>query len=131
MYKKAWTTKQKSIVIEFGDWENSYNYLLRWLQALQESLFGTIVQYITRPVVFDGVKDNSYQILEHVFWAFKSCIGGFNYCKPIVQVDETLLTSKYHGTLLTTISQDGNHNVFPLTFVIFEGETKEATIWFV
>jgi len=37
---------------------------------------------------------------------------------------------KYHGTLLTTIIQDGNRNIFPLAFVIVEGKIKEAMIWF-
>jgi len=44
--------------------------------------------------------------------------------------DGTFLTGKYHGTLLTTITQDGNRKIFPLAFVIVEGETKEAMIWF-
>jgi len=69
-------------------------------------------------------------ILERVFWAFKPCIDGFNYFKSIVQVHETFLTGKYHGTLLTTISQDGNRKIFPLTFAIVEEETKQAMIWF-
>jgi len=57
-------------------------------------------------------------------------LTGFDYCKPIVQVDGTFLTGKYHGTLLTVISQDGNRNICPLAFEIVEGETKEAMIWF-
>jgi len=114
----------------FGDMEDSYNYLPRWLQALQESLPGTIVEYVTQPVVVNGVADNSWHILERVFWAFKPCIDGFNYYKPIIQVDGTFLTGKYHGTLLTTISQYGNQNIFLLAFVIVEGEIKKAMIWF-
>jgi len=47
-----------------------------------------------------------------------------------VQVDGTFLTGKYHGTLLTAISQDGNRNIFSLAFSIVEGEKKKALIWF-
>jgi len=65
-------------------------------------------------------------ILNRVFWAFNPCIKGFKYCKPLVQVDETFLTGKYHGTLLTAIEKDGNRNNFPLAFTIVESETKEA-----
>jgi len=54
-----------------------------------------------------------------VFWAFKPCIDGFHYCKAIVKVDGTFLIEKYHGTLLTTIGQDDNQNIFPLTFAVF------------
>jgi len=68
--------------------------------------------------------------MERCFWAFGPCIEGFKYCKPVVQVDGTFLTGKYHATLLTTIAQDGNRNIFPLAFAIVEGETKEALIWF-
>nr|XP_007157938.1 hypothetical protein PHAVU_002G110700g [Phaseolus vulgaris]ESW29932.1 hypothetical protein PHAVU_002G110700g [Phaseolus vulgaris] len=91
---------------------------------------GTVVQYITRPYVVDGVQDESNYILERVFWSFKPCIEGFKYCKPIVQVDGQFLTGKYHDTLLTAIGQDGNQNIFPLAFAIVEGETKEVLIWF-
>nr|KYP57167.1 hypothetical protein KK1_003425 [Cajanus cajan]KYP57181.1 hypothetical protein KK1_003439 [Cajanus cajan] len=37
---------------------------------------------------------------------------------------------KYHGTLLTAITQDDNQNLFPLAFTIVKGETKEAWVWF-
>ena len=68
--------------------------------------------------------------LDRVFWSFKPCIDGFNFCKPVVQVDGTFLTERYHGTLLTATAQDGNRNIFPLAFAIVEGETREALIWF-
>jgi len=68
--------------------------------------------------------------MERCLWAFRPCIEGFKYCKLVVQVDETFLTGRYHATLLTTIAQDGNRNIFPLTYAIVKGETKEALIWF-
>lgn len=33
-YKKAWIAKQKALEIEFGDQEESYNNLPRWLQVV-------------------------------------------------------------------------------------------------
>ena len=68
--------------------------------------------------------------MERVFWSFGPCIQGFNYCKPVVQVDGTFLTGRYQGTLLAVLAQDGSRNIFPLAFVIVEGETKEALILF-
>jgi len=47
-----------------------------------------------------------------------------------MQVDRASLAGRYHGTLLTTIGQDGNHNISFLAFAIVEGETKETMIWF-
>ncbi|XP_068497499.1 uncharacterized protein [Phaseolus vulgaris] len=129
-YRKAWLGKQKVLALAFGDWEQSYNDLPRWLEAVKESNSGIIVQYIASPCMVDGVQDNSCYTLDRVFWSFKPCIDGFNFCKPIVQVDGTFLTGRYHGTLLTAIAQDGNRNIFPLPFAIVEGETREALICF-
>nr|AFN88196.1 putative mutator sub-class protein [Phaseolus vulgaris] len=128
IYRKAWLGKQKVLVMAFVDWEQ--NDLPRWLEAVKESNMGTIVQYIASPCMVDGVHDKSCYTLDHVFWSFKPCIDEFNFCKPIVQVDGTFLTRRYHATLLTAIAQDGNQNTFPLVFGIVEGETREALIWF-
>ncbi|XP_052727445.1 uncharacterized protein LOC128194931 [Vigna angularis] len=114
-YRKAWIAKQKALAMEFGDWEDSYNHMPRWLHAVKEPNPGTILQCY---------------IMERVFWSFGPCIKGFKYCKHILQVDGTFLTGKSHGTLLTAIGQDGNRNLFPLAFAIEKCETKEALIWF-
>jgi len=129
-YDKAWNGKQKALAKEFGDWEESYNKLPRWYQAVQQSNPGTIIQCTGSPVQVSGQLDPSCYIMERVFWSFGPCIQGFNYCKPVVQVDRTFMTGRYQGTLLTTLAQDGSRNIFPLAFAIVEGETKEALIWF-
>ena len=85
-----------------------------------------IVKYKTTNSMEDGEDDSSRVILNRMFWAFKPCIEGFQYYKLIVQVDETFLTEKYCGTLLTVIKHDGNQHIFPLTFEIVESESKEA-----
>ncbi|XP_019418538.1 PREDICTED: uncharacterized protein LOC109329318 [Lupinus angustifolius] len=72
------------------------------------------------------MEDSGRFILDRVFWAFKPCIDGFAYCKPIIQVDGTFLTGKYTGTLLIASPQDGNRRVFLVAFAIVEGETKEV-----
>jgi len=88
----------------FGDREQSYNDLPRWLEAVKESNLGTIVQYIASPCMVHVIQDKSCYTLDHVFWSFKSCIDGFNFCKPIVQVDKTFLTERYHATLFIAIA---------------------------
>lgn len=42
----------------------------------------------------------------------------------------TFFTGKYRGALLIAIVKDGNRNIFPIAFVVVEGETKEAWLWF-
>jgi len=78
----------------------------------------------------DGEDEFSKVILNHVFWAFKPCIPGFIYCKPIVQVDEIFLIGKYHGTLLIAIGQDDSKNIFSLAFAIVESHSKKTWMWF-
>ncbi|KAH1105604.1 hypothetical protein J1N35_009372 [Gossypium stocksii] len=82
-----------------------------------------------------GDWDKSYNDLPNLLAAMQqicsgSCIEGFRYCKPIVQVDGTFLYGKCKETLLLAISQDGNRNILPLAFAIVEGETKEAWAFF-
>jgi len=66
-----------------------------WYQVVQESNPGTIIQCTGSPVQVSGQPDPSCYIMERVFWSFGPCIQGFNYCKPIVQVDGTFLTGRY------------------------------------
>ncbi|XP_019428438.1 PREDICTED: uncharacterized protein LOC109336327 [Lupinus angustifolius] len=136
-YRTTWTAKQMAIAKIYGDWkwsysdwEGSYNELPRWMNALQYFCPGTIVKYQAHHEVVDGMEDPSRIILDRIFWAFKPCIEGFGYCKPILQVDGTFLTGKYTGTLLIESSQDGNRRVFPVALAIVEGETKEVWEWF-
>ncbi|KAH1192628.1 hypothetical protein GmHk_19G053811 [Glycine max] len=125
-YKKTWTTKQKALEMAFGSWEQSYSYLSIWFTAAQHFIPGTIVKYKTSSSMEECDDNPPRVILNRVFWAFNPCIEGFKYCKPLVQVNETFLTGKYHGTLLTVIEQDGSRNNFSLVFAIVESETKEA-----
>ncbi|KAK2444425.1 hypothetical protein QL285_015453 [Trifolium repens] len=67
---------------------------------------------------------------DRLFWAFKPSIEGFAHCKPLVQVDGTLLTGKFKGTMLLTVAQDGNIHIFSVAFAIVEGETKDAWNFF-
>ncbi|XP_050876622.1 uncharacterized protein LOC127080336 [Lathyrus oleraceus] len=87
----------------------------------------TIIELQTLPVIsYDGSQLGDKRIFRRLFWAFRPCIRGFAYCKPIVQVDGTWLYDKYKGTMLMALAQDGNENIFPIAFTLVEGETKDA-----
>jgi len=66
-YKKAWTTKQKALIISFGSWEESYSYLPIWMTTAQHFLQDTIVRYKTSNSMEDGEDDSSKVILNCVF----------------------------------------------------------------
>jgi len=90
--------------MEYGDWDQSYNEVPRWLQDAQQTNPGTIFQLFGPPVNVDAENVTSTYIMERCFWAFGPCIEGFRYCKPVVQVDGTFLTGRYHVTLLIAIA---------------------------
>ncbi|XP_039146876.1 uncharacterized protein LOC120284146 [Dioscorea cayenensis subsp. rotundata] len=100
-YRKVWTTKQKAVEAAFGNWEESYNELPRWLSALQQFVLGTIVDLETQPA-YEG---------------------------PYL-IDGAHIYDKYKGTLLLAIAQDSNKNILPIGFAIVEGETLGAWTFF-
>jgi hypothetical protein len=116
----------------YGNWEQSYTDLPQWLQVMQDTLPGTIVQLETLPVYTEGTQTvvDGKRMFHRLFWAFHPCIEGFKFCKPIVQVDGTWLYGKYKGTLLLAVAQDGNNHIFPIAYALVEGETKEAWSFF-
>ena len=66
-YRKVWLAKQKAITRIFGNWEESSNELLRWLQGLQISMPGTIVELSTLPYYMGNFVDYSSLIFHCLF----------------------------------------------------------------
>ncbi|RYR31922.1 hypothetical protein Ahy_B01g056867 isoform A [Arachis hypogaea] len=129
-YKKVWLAKQKAIARIYGDWDDSYNQLQRYFNALQTFVPGTIVDLQTRPYYVGNTLDRESVIFHQVFWSFPSCVEAFKHCKPLVSVDGTHLYGKYTGTLLMGIAQDGNNNILPIAFVLVERENTYAWYFF-
>lgn len=125
-YRKAWRARNKAIESIYGNWEESYQELPQWLMVMEKDLPGTIIDFQTDP----STEVVNETVFKRLFWAFRPCISGFEFCKPIVQIDATWLYGKYKGTLLLAVAQDGNNKIFPIAFAIVEGETKEAWSFF-
>ncbi|XP_058775069.1 uncharacterized protein LOC131649320 [Vicia villosa] len=122
--RKSWLAKTKAIEQVYGNWEESYKELPRYLNALYTYAPGTIYEMETLPAYApNGTLVSGNGIFRRLFWAFQPCIKGFSFCKPIIQIDGTWLYGKYKGTLLMAVAQDGNNNVFPIAFALVEGET--------
>ncbi|KAF8378920.1 hypothetical protein HHK36_030269 [Tetracentron sinense] len=51
-------------------------------------------------------------------------------CRPFIGLDGCHLKGPYGGVLLAAIALDGNNGLFPVTFAIVEGETKESWSFF-
>ncbi|XP_025685656.1 uncharacterized protein [Arachis hypogaea] len=129
-YKKVWHAKQKAIARIYGDWDDSYDQLRRYFNALQAFVPGTIVDLQMRPYYVGNTLDRDSVMFHQVFWSFPSCVEAFKHCKPLVSVDGTHLYGKYAGTLLMGIAQDGNNNILPVAFAIVERENTDSWYFF-
>ncbi|XP_015932905.1 uncharacterized protein LOC107459205 [Arachis duranensis] len=129
-YRKVWMAKQKAVAQIYGDWEESYAELPRWMLGVQSTMAGTITVLKTSLVRLRGEVDESTVYFHRLFWTFPPCIEAFHHCKPLVSIDGTHLYGKYGGTLLLAIAQDGNSNILPIAFALVEGENVESWSFF-
>ncbi|XP_057717684.1 uncharacterized protein LOC130932381 [Arachis stenosperma] len=129
-YRRVWMAKQKSIALIYGDWDESYNDLPRWVLGVQLTMPGSVAVLKTSPVRVGGQVDKSQAYFHRLFWTFPPCIEAFRHCKPLISIDGTHLYGKYGGTLLIAIAQDGNSNILPVAFALVEGENAESWTFF-
>ena len=78
-YSKAWYAKTKALEELFGNYEESYVTLPRYLQAMQLYNPGTMFEFVV-----DDTDDPYCRQFKRVFWSFKPCIDGFAHCKPVI-----------------------------------------------
>ncbi|XP_057733757.1 uncharacterized protein LOC130948912 [Arachis stenosperma] len=121
-YRKVWMTKQKAVAQIYGDWEESYAELPRWMLGVQLTMPGTVTVLKTSPVRVGDQLDESTVHFHRLFWTFPPCVEAFQHCKPLVSIDGTHLYGKYGCTLLLAIAQDENSNILPIAFALVEGE---------
>ncbi|XP_057730163.1 uncharacterized protein LOC130945467 [Arachis stenosperma] len=129
-YRRVWMAKQKAVALIYGDWDESYNELPRWVLGVQVTMPGSIAVLQTSPVRVGGQLDESKAYFHRLFWTFPPCIEAFRHCKSLVSIDGTYLYGKYRGTLLAAIAQDGNSNILPVAFALVEGENAESWSFF-
>ncbi|XP_025607974.1 uncharacterized protein [Arachis hypogaea] len=129
-YRKVWKAKQKAVAQIYGDWEEFYAELPRWMLGVQLTMPGTVTVLQTSPVRVVDQIDESTVYFHRLFWTFPPCVEAFQHCKPLVSIDGTHLYGKYGGTLLLAIAQDGNSNILPIAFALVEGENAESWSFF-
>ncbi|XP_057739895.1 uncharacterized protein LOC130957003 [Arachis stenosperma] len=129
-YRRVWLAKQKAVAVIYGDWDESYNELPRWVLGVQVTMPVSVAVLKTSPVRVGGQLDESQAYFHRLFWTFSPCIEAFRHCKPLVSIDGTHLYGKYGGTLLVAIAQDQNSNILPVAFALVEGENAESWSFF-
>ena len=129
-YRKAWLTKQNAIIQIFGDWEESYNELLRWLQDIQTFMLGIIFELSTLPYYVGNFVDHNSVMFHYLFCTYPPCIEALKYYKSLISVNGTHLYGENSGTLLMVIVQDGNSNILHIAFCCSgEGDNRSMIIF--
>ncbi|XP_068639516.1 uncharacterized protein [Aristolochia californica] len=118
-YGKTWRAKCKAIKVIYGDWDELYNLLPRFLDAIKEA--NPANEFILCCEEFGHEK-----MFKCIFWAFGSSIAGFQYYRPLISVDGTHLYGKYPHCLLIATTLDGNNGLFPLAFAIVESKNQNS-----
>ncbi|XP_062164888.1 uncharacterized protein LOC133871456 [Alnus glutinosa] len=51
-------------------------------------------------------------------------------CRPVISLDACLLKGVYKGQLMEAVGRDANNNMYPISMVVVEAETKDSWSWF-
>ncbi|XP_015939444.1 uncharacterized protein LOC107464992 [Arachis duranensis] len=111
-YRKVWMAKQKAVAQIYGDWEESYAELPRWMLGIQATMPGTITVLKTSPVRIGGG-------LMSPRCTFTGFSRHFHH------------VSRHSGIASpSSILMDGNSNILPIAFALVEGENAESWSFF-
>ncbi|KAL0340433.1 UNVERIFIED_CONTAM: hypothetical protein Sradi_4560100 [Sesamum radiatum] len=125
-YQKAWYSLRMAREIIYGTWESSVRMLPKYMGALQKWNKETIVEWEHK--IFQP--SSGAYVIKYVFWAFKPCIEGFQFCRRVITVDEIHFYTKYKHKMLIAATMDGNQQVLPLAFAIVDEGSTLSWKWF-
>ncbi|XP_057760828.1 uncharacterized protein LOC130981239 [Arachis stenosperma] len=105
-YRRVWLAKQKAVAYIYGDWDESYNNLPRWVLGVQLTMHGSVAvlrtsfilvgsRWTVRKPIFTGFSGHSHHVLRH--------FGIVSY---------------------------GNSNILPIAFALVEGENAVSWSFF-
>ncbi len=67
--------------------------------------------------ILDGENENVENVLHRAFWSFGCMMEAIRNCIPLLCVNDTVMTGKYRGTILTAIGVEaGSHTTTKLLF---------------
>jgi hypothetical protein len=123
-YETMWKGKEKALAQLFGSWEDSFQLIFRWKEAVLETMPDSVIEIDLD--VHDG-----QLYFRRFFCAFGPCLEGFREgCRPYLSVDSTALNGRWNGHLPSATSVDDHNWMFSVAFGFFEYETYESWSWF-
>ncbi|KAL6511790.1 hypothetical protein OROGR_021387 [Orobanche gracilis] len=120
-YWKAWRAYESGMRNVFGSYDDSYDQLRWYCNAIERTNEGSIVSLESNP---------NTNCFERVFIAFKACLDGFKKCRPMLFIDGTFMIGRAKGTLLGATAKDGDNGLLPVAIAIVSAENTSNWVWF-
>ena len=114
----------------WGDWDESYQLLCHFMHATVSTNFDSFWHHEGEAHLINHCLVEGVRQFKRMFIAYKPCIDGFKYCKPVLYVDGTFLYGKYKSVLLTAEAVDGNNAILHVAFALVEKENKDNWEYF-
>ncbi|XP_062103123.1 uncharacterized protein LOC133814142 [Humulus lupulus] len=120
-YAKAWRCREHALTYIRGTPESSFQKLPSFLYMIEQKNPGTVTHL---------QMDNEGRF-KYCFMALGVSIMGFKtYIRPVICVDGTFLTTRCGGTLLCTMGQDANKQIYPIAFSVIDTENNDSWLYF-
>ncbi|KAM3326087.1 hypothetical protein P3S67_001213 [Capsicum chacoense] len=105
-YMKAWRTKKSALKMLRGRPADGYKKMPTYVYMLNSV-------YPNSHIRMHKASDNQ---LMYLFVALQPFIRGFEYCRPVVVVDDSHMRGPYQGTFVSASTLDGAGHILPLAY---------------
>jgi hypothetical protein len=116
--------KKKILEWLFNTNKESFQNLPKMLLAIRDLNLRSIVIWDHKMV------DGNKVTFERAFMALDASIDGFQYCHPLISINDTHLYGKYKAKLLIATAYNVHNRVYPLRFDIVKEEANNNWSWF-
>ncbi|XP_062170398.1 uncharacterized protein LOC133876128 [Alnus glutinosa] len=117
---RCWREKKVALKAIYGSHSEQYRHARKYCEAILRSN--------PNSSAYVKIERSCFQRL---YICLDACNKGFKYgCRPIVCLDACHLKGEVGDQLLCTIGKDGNDDMFPIAYVVAEGETRASWEWF-
>jgi hypothetical protein len=97
----VWKEKERALAQLYGTWEESFQLLFRWREAVLEKMPDSVVEIEIHE------DDDGNLFFGRFFCAFGPCLEGFHEdCMSYLSVDSTVLNGRWNRHLPTVTSVD-------------------------